>query len=140
MNTLRISIIYCSAIYSVLNEWSEIESTQEVKDIRKRIESFMSKQFESNHSEFVEAVENGNKAWQATIDQFKDRHLKIEAASTVVALWSGQADNLARFANLTQKRVDRFALMNDGTHDVAVEMNAYLVADALIFNIEKEIG
>lgn len=139
MKNLQIAIVYASAIGSILNEWSAKESTRAILELRGQIKKFMFKRSRTNEKEFMAAIKVGDKAWQATIDQFKDANIKIEAVSTVVALWSGQADNLARFANLTQKRVDRFALMNDGAHDVEVEMNAYLVADALIKNINKSI-
>lgn len=140
MTNLQTAIIYASAIGSILNEWSAKESTRAILDLRGQIKKFMYKRSRSNQKEFLEAIKIGDKAWTATIDQFKDSDIKIEAASTIIALWSAQADSMARFANLTQKRVDRFAMMLDGSNSLEVEQNAYTVADALIENINKEIG
>lgn len=137
MTSRQIAIVYAVCIRAILSEYDAKESTRAILEIRGQIKKFMYKSLRSNTKQYLQATEISEKAWSDTIDEYKELNLKVEAVSLVVALWSAEADRLTKFANLSQKRIDHYALMNDGEHELEVEQNAYKVADSLIKNIRK---
>ena len=135
MTNLHKAIIYASMFGSILSEFDK--SPKAIMDIRVQVKKFMYKRSRTNRKEYVEAVKIGHKVWSDAINHYAEKNLKIDSFALVVALWSDQAELLARFVNLTQKRMDRFSLINDNDLLVA-ELDAYEVADYINKLIEKE--
>ena len=136
MNNLQVSIIYASIIGSILNEFEQTKKP--VEEMKRQIKKFMFKRSRTNTKEFMEAVRNGNEIWANTVDYFAEEKLSIDAFSTIVALWSSQAELLTRFVNLSENRIERFSMLNDNDR-LDAEMDAYKVAQYLNKEI-KAIG
>lgn len=128
MNNLQVSIIYSSIIGSLLSEFEQ--SKKPIEDMKRQVKKFMFKRSRTNKKEFQEAVKQGNKIWVNTIAHFEEAKLSIDVFSTVIALWSSQADLLARFVNLNENRIERFSMLNDNDR-LDAEMDAYKVAEYL---------
>lgn len=135
MTNLHKAIIYASMFGSILSEFDK--SPKAIMDIRVQVKKFMYKRSRTNRKEYVEAVTIGHKVWSDAINYYAEKNLKIDSFALVVALWSDQAELLARFVNLTQKRMDRFSLINDNDL-LDAELDAYEVADYINKLIEKE--
>jgi len=139
-NNLKTSIIYASMIGSLLNEYEPKENNSSINELKKQLRKFMQKRSKTNTSEFLQSLKIGNEVWIKSIDHFKENSYLIEAVSLVVALWSRQAETLAKFCNLTEKRIDAFALQNmSDNHTLESEQNSYTVANYLNSQIEKSI-
>ena len=128
MTNLQISIIYASMIGSILNEFDQSKSP--IEEIKRQIKKFMFKRSRTNTIDFTAAIKAGNKIWVDAIDHFTKENLSIDAFAVVVACWSSHADYLAKHVNLTQKRIDRFSMLNDSERYEA-ERDAYVVAKYL---------
>jgi len=126
MNNLQIAIIYSSLLGSILNEFDK--SPSPIMDLKKQVKKFMFKRSRSNKKEFMEAIHKGQSVWNEALDHYRDSNLKIDSFALIVALWSSQADILGKFVNLTQKRIDRFSLIND-SELLGAELDAYKVAE-----------
>ena len=128
MTQLQISIIYSSIIGSILSEFEQTK--RPIEELKRQIKKFMFKRSRSNRKEFDEAIKAGNKIWIDAIDYFTKENLSIDAFAVIVACWSSHDDALAKHANLTQKRIDSFSMLNDSER-LEAEMDAYRVSDYL---------
>lgn len=128
MNNLQIAIVYSSIIGSMLNEFEKTKKP--VEDMKRQVKKFMFRRSRTNRKEFYAAIEVGTNVWQRAIDHFAEQELKIDAFSTIVALWSSNADIFSRFVNLTEKRIEKFSMLND--NDILdAELSGYKVAEYL---------
>ena len=128
MTNLQKAITYSSVIGSMLNEYEKTPAA--IQDLKRQVKKFMFKRSRTNAKEFQEAIKKGNEIWIKAIDNFAEQNLKIDAFSTIVAVWSSQAELLARFANITEKRMDKFCILNDND-DLEAEQAGYRVAEYL---------
>lgn len=134
MTNLQITIIYSSIIGSMLNEFEQTKKP--IEKMKKRVNKFMYRRSRTNEKEFIEAIKAGNEIWVKAIDHFSDEKLSIDAFSTIIAVWSSQADNLSRFVNLSQKLIDSFSMLNDNDR-LDAELDGYKVANYLNDEINK---
>lgn len=136
MNNLQVAIIYSSVIGAMLAEFEDTKKP--LVEMKRQVKKFMYKRSRTNTNEFNEAIMQGNEIWTKAIDNFAEKNLSIDAFSTIIAIWSSQSELLSRFVNLTEKRVERFSMLNDNDN-LDAEMNGYIVARYLNNEIKKSI-
>lgn len=125
MTNLKIAIIYSSIIGSILSEFEK--DKKPVQDLKRQVKKFMYKRSRTNTKDFKEAIKRGEEVWTATLEEYKTGNVKIDAFYIIVALWSSHSELLAKFVNLSEKRIERFCMLND-SELLKAEQDAYKVA------------
>lgn len=133
MNNLQIAIIYSSIIGTILSEFETSNKT--ITILKKRIKKFMFSRSRTNKKDFLEAVRKGEEVWGDAINHFAKEKINIDAFSTIIAVWSSQAEILERFVHLSEKNIEKFSLLNSNDR-LDAEMNGYKVAEYLTKGIK----
>ena len=136
MTNLQTAIIYASMLDSILAEFEK--SPQAIMDLKRQVKKFMFKRSRTNKKEFREAILLGHKLWKDSIDHHAEKEMKIDSFALIVALWSSQAELLKKFVNLTERRIERFSLINDNEL-LGAELDAYKVAEYINGLVKDEI-
>lgn len=135
MNNIQTAIIYSSMLGSILNEFEK--SPKAIMDLKMQVKKFMFKRSRTNKKKFIEAIHEGQKVWNDAINHYAKQNMKIDSFAIIVALWSSQSELLSKFVNLTQKRIDRFSLIND-SELLEAELDAYAVASYINNTVNKK--
>ena len=131
---LQNAIIIGSMIGSIMNVYDPRKREERLKPIqvvRQRVKKMMFSRARSNTKDYVKAVLIADKAWQAAIDEFKERGMRIEVAHTVAALYARYEEPMAKYALLREKHMEAFEL-TAGVPLEGVEYNSYEVAHFII--------
>ena len=134
MTNIQTAIIYASMLDSIIAEFEK--SHPAIMDLKSQVKKLMFKRSRTNKKEFHEAILLGHKLWKDAIDHHAEKEMKIDSFALIVALWSSQAELLKKFVNLTERRIERFSLINDNEL-LGAELDAYKVA-AYINGLVKE--
>lgn len=134
MNNLQTAIIYASIIGTILSEFETSNKT--ITILKKRIKKFMFSRSRTNKKDFLEAVRKGEEVWGDAINHFAKEKISIDAFSTIIAVWSSQAELLARMVNLSEKRVEKFSMLNSNDR-LDAELNGYKVAEYITGSISN---
>lgn len=88
MNKIQRSIAGVSLMHTLFQEYKagELHSSGEI--IRKRTAKYMRQRSKTNREEFIDAIMATDRAWRETIEHFVKDHVKIEAKSTIRAIYN----------------------------------------------------
>ena len=139
MTNLQQAIAVGSMIGSILSEYKGKDNTGPVQELKRVIKRMMFRRSRTNAKEFRQAISIADVVWRDAVNHFADKGISIEAISTVVALHNLYAEPLAKFADITQNRIDAYAITSTGEH-VEHEQNSYMVSDYIIDRLAEYTG
>lgn len=136
MNPLEKSIISSTLINTIFQEYDcgQLNSSGEV--VRKKIAKYMRQRSKTNRQLFIDSVMKCDSAWRETINHFAKQKLKIEAKTTIAAIYNYFSDELVKYVNLKDKHIEK--LMICAVSDAEAEHNSDLVIDYLIQQLGLE--
>lgn len=134
MTDLEKSLIGASLINTIFMEYKQGELTNAGELVRKRIGKFMRQRGKTNRKICLSAIKKTDKAWRETINHFAKKELKIEAKSTIAAIYNYLPKEMEKFANIQDKHIEQFMIL--ATDNFEAEKNSSTVVDYLM----KEIG
>ncbi len=140
ISPMQKAIIYGSVMGSILNEYSHKEQTKAINQIRADIRKMMSSRSRTNYKELHGAIMIADRAWKRAIDHFAAKNISIEAIRTTANLYAAAPEELKRFANITQKKIDALERSADHSTSLDVEMSSHEVSDYIIGAVNEAIG
>ena len=137
MENVEKSIIASSLIGTIFNEYEVGELNSSCELVKKRIGKYMRKRAKTNKKIFVDAIKKTDKVWQEAINHFAKQNLKIEAKSTIRAIYNYFEDVLSKYANVRSEHIERMLIF--ATDDAEAEHNSDLVVDFIVekFGLQK---
>ncbi len=137
MTNLQKAIAAATLINTLFNEYEAGALNSTGEKIRKKCAKFMRQRASINRQDFLTAVTATDKAWIATINHFIKEKMKIEAKTTIAAVYNYFASEMQKFLKLTEKQMEQFAIIS--TDDAEAEANSSTVIDYLVeeMGIEK---
>jgi len=130
MNNIEKSIIAASLIGTIFSQYEAGELNRAGEEVKKRIGKYMRKRAKSNRNEFGNAILNTDKAWQDAINHFVNDNVRIEAKSTIRAVYNYFSNELTKYANVSDKHIER--MMINTTSDAEAEHNSDTVVDYIV--------
>lgn len=137
---MQTAIIYASIIGTILNEYDHSEQTNAINQIRSDVRKLMSSRSKSNHKEWHEAVMLADEAWKKAINHFVKHKLSIEAIRAVANIYAAAPDELKKYANITQKKIDKLERSAKEGTGFQIENNSHIVSDYLVATIRHMTG
>ena len=136
MNKIQRSIAGVSLMHTLFQEYKagELHSSGEI--IRKRTAKYMRQRSKTNRKEFIDAIMATDKAWKETIAHFVKDHVKIEAKSTIRAIYNYFEEEISKYANIRAEHIEKFLII--GTSDAEAEHNSDMVVDYLVERLGME--
>jgi hypothetical protein len=136
MNSVQKSLVGASLINTLFFEYKcgELNSSGEL--VRKRIAKYMKQRSKTNRSDFIIAIKTTDTAWRDAINHFAKETLKIEAKSTIRAIYNYFSDELSKYANVRDEHIEKFLIMS--ISDAEAEHNSDIVIDYIISQIGLE--
>jgi len=130
MENVKKSITAASLIGAMFSMYSAGELNSSGELVRKRIRQYMSKRAKCNHKEYIEIVLKTDGVWQDAINHFAKEKLRIEAKSTIRAIYNYFEDVLSKYANIRSEHIEK--LMINATDDAEAEHNSDMVVDYIV--------
>jgi len=130
MENVEKSIIASSLIGTIFNEYEAGELNSAGELVKKRIGKYMRKRAKTNNKIFAEAIQKTDNAWQEAINHFAKESLRIEAKSTIRAIYNYFEDVLDKYANVRSEHIER--MMMFATDDAESEHNSDMVVDFIV--------
>lgn len=134
---LQKAILYASILGSILNEYTYQESNKAIFEIKAKIAKFMKQRKRTNPKDYITAVMHGKEVWHKAMEATENA--RVTGVHLVMAIWETEEQLLARMANLSEKRMNKFGNLDDGKHELEAEENAFEVGQKLVSFI-KEIA
>lgn len=145
------AIVYATMLGTLLKEFTGEESISPIEELKSTVGSFLrsrSHQKKRNgklipvrqrpiRKVYVEAVTIGDACWNKAIDHFKDKKLAIEIYSTIVAIWSSEAELMEKMVGISEKKMNAFMATCEQDHETVTELNAYEIAKFLTDEVQK---
>ena len=130
MTNLQKAIAAATLINTLFNEYKAGELNSTGEKVRKKCAKFMRQRANSNRQDFLIAVKKTDDAWRNTIDHFLKENMKIEAKTTIAAIYNYFDSEMQKFLKLTEKQMEQFTIMS--TSDAEAEANSSTVVDYLV--------
>lgn len=139
---LQNAIIAGSIIGSLLSNYNPNETNKNLKQIRADIKKMMYRRSRSNKKEFVEAIAIADKAWSDTINHFTkiNEQMPIEALNSVMRLYNLYAEPLKRFANISEKKMEKLMFKIEERVSQEHENNSFEAIDFLLDRLSESTG
>jgi len=138
MTNLQKAISAATLMNTLFFEYKAGQLNTTGEKVRKKVAKFMRQRAKSNKSDYIFSVQKTDEAWRATIDHFAKYKMKIEAKTTISAIYNYFAPEMQKFLKLSEKQMEKFAI--DSTSDAEAEANSSTVVDYLVqqMGIEKK--
>jgi len=138
MTNLQKAISAATLINTLFSEYKVGELNSTAEKVRKKCAKFMRQRAKSNRADYITAVNATDEAWRKSIDHFAKYEMKIEAKTTISAIYNYFAPEMQKFLKLSEKQMEKFAI--DSTSDAEAEANSSTVVDYLVqqMGIEKK--
>lgn len=130
MNNIQKSIIGASLMHTLFQEYKAGELAKSGELVRKRVAKYMKQRARTNQRDFIDAIKLSDKAWRKTVLHFAKENVKIEAKSTIRAIYDYFEQELSKYANIREEHIEKFLIV--GTDDAEAEHNSQMVIDFLI--------
>ena len=134
MDGLEKSIICSSLIDMMFHNYGHKELNSSGQLVRKRIAKFMRHRGKVNHKLTVSVINKCDLAWRKTISNFLKQNMKIEAKSTIAAIYNYFPNEIKKFTKVTDEHIEKFMIVS--VDDYEAEKNSSVVVDFLM----KELG
>ena len=140
MNKIQKSISGASLIGAIFSNYKAGELNSAGELVRKRAAKYMRKRERTNHKQYFLAVMATDKAWKDAVNHFADKNMRIEAKSTVRAIFNYFEDELSKYANIRSEHIEK--MMIQITDDAEAEHNSDIVIDFIIekLGLEKRVS
>ena len=137
MTKVQRAILAAQTIGVIMMEYKAGELNRHGELIKSRVSRFLKRESKRDSKQFFEVVQIADKAWRDTINHFKDKHLKIETKSTILAYFNYFEDDL-RLADIRNKHLEEWT--KEMIEDAEIENNSYIVVDFMMSaaGIEKK--
>ena len=138
MTNLQKAIAAATLINTLFNEYKAGQLNSTGEKVRKKIAKFMRQRSKTNEADFIFSVKKTDEAWRKAINHFAKENMKIEAKTTITAIYNYFAPQMQKFLKLSEAQMEKFAIM--GTDDAEAEANSSTVVDYLVeqMGIEKK--
>jgi len=138
MTNLQKAIAASTLMNTLFNEYKAGDLNSTGEKVRKKCAKFMRQRANSNRQDFLVAVKATDEAWRNTINYFAKEKLKIEAKTTITAIYNYFAPEMQKHLKLTEKQMEQFSIIS--TDDAEAEANSSTVIDYLVeqMGIEKK--
>ena len=136
MENVEKSIIAASLIGTIFNEYEAGELNSSSELVKKRIGKYMRKRARTNKKILIESILKTDKAWQEAINHFKKANIRVEAKSTIRAIYNYFEDVLSKYANVRSEHIERMLIF--ATDDAEAEHNSDLVVDFIVEKLGLE--
>ncbi len=113
---------------------NELNSSGEL--VRKRVAKFMRQRSKSNRKLCLDVIKKTDKSWRKTVKRFAKVELRIEAKSTIAAIFNYMPNELEHFANIQDKHIEQYMIPAVG--DAEAERNSSTVIDYLMNDLGFE--
>ena len=130
MNNIQKSIIGASLMHTLFQEYKAGELAKSGELVRKRVAKYMKQRARTNQRDFIDAIKFSDKAWRKTVLHFAKERKRIEAKSTIRAVYDYFQEELSKYANIREEHIEKFLIV--GTNDAEAEHNSQIVIDFLI--------
>ena len=130
MTNLQKAIAASTLMNTLFNEYKAGELNSTGEKVRKKCAKFMRQRANSNRQDFLLAVKKTDEAWRNTINHFAKENMKIEAKTTIAAIYNYFDPEMQKFLKLTEKQMEQFTIIT--TDDAEAESNSITVIDYLV--------
>jgi len=139
MNNIQKSISATSLIGTLFSNYKAGDLNSAGELVRKRAAKYMRQRRKTNKKYYFEAVMKTDKAWKDAVNHFADKNMRIEAKSTIRAIFNYFEEELA-YANIRSIHIEN--MMIHATDDAEAEHNSDIVIDFIIekLGLEKRVS
>ena len=131
---LRKSLIGVSLMNSLFMSYKQGELNSSGELVRKRVAKLMRQRSNSNHQLCLDVIKDTDIAWRKTVNHFLKDNMRIEAKSTITAIYNYMAEDIEKYAGITDKHIEMFMIQT--VDDLQAEKNSSIVVDYLM----KDLG
>jgi len=138
MTNLQKAIAASTLIDNLFRTYKAGELNSTGEKVRKKCAKFIRQRLKSNRQDFLAAVKKTDEAWEKTKNHFAKEKLKIEAKTTITAIYNYFAPEMQKHLKLTEKQMEQFSIIS--SDDAEAEANSSTVIDYLVeqMGIEKK--
>lgn len=138
LSNLEQAICVASIMGSLLNMYDVNKINSNINQVKRDINTLIRKRAKSNRKEFVRAITVGDRVWGDAIKNYKG--VKIEVLTGCMKLYNIYETELNKFANISNKKIEKMLLGVDAMIDFDVESSSYAVFDFIIDELYKYTG
>jgi len=155
------AIILINIIGTTLDEYSDIESTASISELKQVCRKFVEKQSgvefiktrtkhgkittvpkvvnEKRYRQYYEMSQIGDRIWQSTIDKYAKQQLKIDAVAMIESIWLPNESILTKHARLNRSRIDAYRFEHEAGDRIA-RTDGTAIGGYLLELLAEEMG
>lgn len=126
MTSKEKALLATTLMNTIFQEYKANELNRHGELIWSRCGRFLRSSVKNNRESFIEIVLKSDKAWRATINHYAAENMRIEAKSTIMAIFNYFEDDL-KHADIRNKHLEEWT--KEMTPDAEAEHNSKTVID-----------
>lgn len=123
LTQLQIAIVVANVISRVLSNYKHYEQPKAMQEVSSRIGKMMRSRYRTNQKEFNQAMRIEMRVWREVVMNF-DNETPLYVVDLATKLHSHYEEPLKRFANLSEKVMERLGALTSSLDDAKVELES----------------